>query len=532
MPVLRHRLLPLLVLLVILTLGAGLTLSVARLEGEAVQARFERMADQIAARLRDRLGDHVALLRGAAGYVEAEDAQMTAPQFARYVRALGLSDHYRGVQGIGFARLLPQADAAQAVAEISRHYGIGVEVHPPVVAPWSTPIVLLEPQDARNRAALGYDMYAEPVRRAAIARAVATLQPAASGPVELVQEITAEKQAGFLIYYPALLPDGAGGQRVAGLAYAPFRIGDLHRAALAGLEDLPVALRSFDAEQPSLTIYASAETGAETGAEARLVTRKVEVAGRNWRIEVAALPGLVKAGDYLLTGLVGILSLLLALASAAGVRGTQAQIAAVNETLRLSEKVAHDRRLLLQEMKHRIKNHIARIQAIARYTRREVDDLDAFEKAFGGRLMSMAAAQDLLTADGGSADLKALIAREMGQVMLADQVEAALSGPEVRLNAEQARAMSLVIHELTTNALKYGRGAGRRIAVDWTVDGGTLALRWRETGGTAPEAVVATGKGFGTQLIEALIEGDLNGHLHREIGPQGVRVEIGFPLAD
>ncbi len=529
---LRHRLFPVAVLILILVLGAGLTFSVARLEEKAIAGRLDRTADLVAFQINARISQHMALLRATNSYFESPSGKISAADFGHYVETLGLSDRYRGIQGIGFARLIGPDQTGLIHDELLLNYGIEADVRPPMTGTQATPIVLLAPQDVRNQAALGYDMFSEPARRAAIEGAMATGEMQATAPVLLVQEITPDKQPGFLVYQPARLKaeadgSGAGSGEIAGFVYAPFRSVDFHQAALEGYPDLPVRVQTVDEAARDVVLF---DSHPEVGVTAPRVTRReVPFAGRVWEVTVSAMPGFAEPGDKLLAKVVGLLSALLALASAAAVYGYQTQLTAAAEAARLSDRLARNRTLMLQEMKHRIKNHIARIQAIARHTKRHADDLEDFDRQFSGRLMSMASAQDLLTAEGGgSADLRDLIRREMAQVMASDHADAALNGPELRLNEAQVRAMSLVIHELTTNAMKYGSAAtgGPDIAVTWAEAAGELVLDWRETGA---RLAGAGGKGFGTELIEALIEGDLAGHVERQFDDVGMRVTIRFP---
>ncbi|MEZ5878632.1 MAG: CHASE domain-containing protein [Tepidamorphaceae bacterium] len=111
--------------------------------------------------------------------------------------------------------------------------------------------MLLEPTDTRNVAALAFDMFSEETRRIAMKQALQSDEPVASAPVELVQEITSDKQAGFLVY----LRYGSateveqvmkGNIAMSGFVYAPFRAGDLHTAALSRKPLLPIVLETYD----------------------------------------------------------------------------------------------------------------------------------------------------------------------------------------------------------------------------------------------------------------------------------------------
>src|SRR3546814_8208432 len=144
------------------------------------------------------------------------------------------------------ALAMRRATPAAAEDRLRENYGQAIRVWPATDQPLGFPIVLIEPDDPLNHVALGYDMYSEPVRRAAMRRAWQTGRPAASGIVELVQERKARsKQAGFLIYVPvyaeptrpAVFATARGARPIEAFVYAPFRIDNLMTAVLGSQLD-------------------------------------------------------------------------------------------------------------------------------------------------------------------------------------------------------------------------------------------------------------------------------------------------------
>ncbi|WP_299359686.1 CHASE domain-containing protein [uncultured Paracoccus sp.] len=528
MNILRQRYLPALVFVVVAFAGLIFTFTAHDLRERATASRFARMADLVAYQIVDLLSSHTALLRATVSYFEASDGRISTDDFGEFVKGLNLTTEYAGVHGMGFAQLTRAEDVPALNDELRRVYGPGVVVFPPIAAELGTPIVLLEPQDARNREALGYDMFSEAHRRAAMERALATNRMSASAPVQLVQEITSDKQQGFLIYAPVRV-----GGSVVGFIYAPYRATDLHRAALRGLEDLPVRVRTVDTSAPDLPLY---EMPVADGKQpSRATTRDITIADRTWRVEVAATPAFDQPTNDLPTVIIGVLAALLALASSSLARLYQRHVDALQQSAELANEVAEQRELLAHEMRHRIKNHIARFQAIVRFTRRNVSDMDEFFTVLNARLMAMGKAQDLITQNAGQfADLKQLVTAELGQISEGADGAASVLGPGVQLNARQSQAMALVIHELTTNAMKYGSSAqgGLSIGVTWSLhdqDGQQrVRLAWRERGDTPTEA--RTGQGFGTELIDTLVEGDLDGTVDRRFTSEGLAVDLDFAL--
>ncbi|MFC0340312.1 CHASE domain-containing protein [Paracoccus niistensis] len=533
----RQTVLMLGAVLVTLALGLGLTVATVRLENQAVAMRFARLADLVSGRLQQRMNQHVALLRATRSQFDAELEPVAVPEFARYVAGLDLQGDYQGIQGIGFAALLPAAEAEQARDRIAAAHGHQIAARPPGDQTFVGPIVMLEPLDERNRHALGYDMFSESARREAMTAALETGEPRATGPVELVQEITDEKQTGFLIYIPTHASlFGRSEQRDGGFVYAPFRAGDLHAAVLATLPGLPMSLRTVDALAPDQPLFDNNPPKIPPHLAAQAITREIPIAGRRWQMTMTPPPGFSGWRDRSASLMVGVLSLLLVIAVGGATWSFMRALAEAERAAALSTREAEQRALLLREMQHRIKNHLARIQAIARQTMRSATDLAEFGRIFGARLSAMAKAQDAINRDGrDSADLRALLLAEIDGVVEADRAEAMLGGPPVRLNGREAQALGLVAYELSTNAMKYSADADAlTIRIEWQVEQrGTadwLVLRWIEPeaqpGGTEGDA-----GGFGTQLIHALIGGDLNGAFSRDFGADGMVITIAFPLS-
>lgn len=175
------------------------------------------------------------------------------------------------------------------------------------------------------------------------------------------------------------------------------------------------------------------------------------------------------------------------------------QILDVTERRRAEEM----RSVLVGELNHRVKNMLANVQAIARQTARHARDPDRFAETFGGRLQALARAHSILSAETWSgAGLRELIAEQMSLGTLSeDRVH--LSGPDLRLSPANALRMALTLHELVTNAAKYGAlsvPAGH-VTLGWQVQDTMLVFRWEEAGG--PPVTEPDRRGFGSTLILA-----------------------------
>ena len=181
-------------------------------------------------------------------------------------------------------------------------------------------------------------------------------------------------------------------------------------------------------------------------------------------------------------------------------------------------------RLLLNELKHRVKNTLATIQAITTQTLATAPDLPSAREALEQRIVSMARAHDLLIDRSWSnAGLEEVVARAL-QAFCPAQLS--ISGDDLEISPRQTLALSMALHELATNATKYGAlsRAGGRVSVRWEKDGDKLRLDWEESGG--PAVSPPAHKGFGSRLIERLLASELGGEVKLDYDPDGVRCAI------
>ena len=179
------------------------------------------------------------------------------------------------------------------------------------------------------------------------------------------------------------------------------------------------------------------------------------------------------------------------------------------------------RSLLVGELNHRIKNTLANVQAIARQGMRRSRDLAEFEKSFVGRLQALSRAHSILSdSTWASAPLDQLIDDQI-RVGTLDGDRLRRHGPAVELTPDTMLRMALTLHELATNAAKYGALSepGGVVHLDWRLDDGGLCLTWRETGG--PAVVPPEHSGFGSDLIAAVAGGE-DGAVAADWRPEGV----------
>ena len=198
------------------------------------------------------------------------------------------------------------------------------------------------------------------------------------------------------------------------------------------------------------------------------------------------------------------------------------------------QEYERERDLLMRELNHRVKNSFAVLQSILNATLRTATNPAEFAASFKGRLHSMAAAQDILTARvWTSAELESLARGQLAAYLDGPNQRLQISGPKVELPPESAVPLGLILHELGTNAAKYGALTvpGGRIDLSWTIDipttdsGRLLRLVWRERGG--PAVVAPERRGFGSTLIE---RGLPSAEIERRFEVDGVTCTIVMPL--
>lgn len=197
-------------------------------------------------------------------------------------------------------------------------------------------------------------------------------------------------------------------------------------------------------------------------------------------------------------------------------------------------RAEESKELLLHELKHRVKNTLATIQAVAMQTFREAPRTEL--NAFISRLLALSEAHDLLTQrDWEMVDVEHIVRRAVNPFAAEGGERFDISGIEIKIPSEKALQVAMVLHELATNAVKYGSLSNPTgmVEVYWTcLDEGTiplLELQWIERGG--PEASPPTRKGFGSRMIERALRGENSG-AEFDFSPAGLRFRLRLALRD
>jgi two-component sensor histidine kinase len=183
---------------------------------------------------------------------------------------------------------------------------------------------------------------------------------------------------------------------------------------------------------------------------------------------------------------------------------------------------------MVEELNHRVKNTLAVVQAIADQTARRSSSLAIFNAAFGGRLHALSIAHSMLTETRWSGVELTLLLRE-SLAPYRDRLQ--LQGPPIMLPSQTIVPMSLIVHELMTNAAKYGAlSTSGHVEIGWETDDGSqmILLTWVERGG--PPLKDRKKAGFGSTLIERVAKHDLEGECTLDFQSDGLRCSLRFPI--
>jgi two-component sensor histidine kinase len=199
----------------------------------------------------------------------------------------------------------------------------------------------------------------------------------------------------------------------------------------------------------------------------------------------------------------------------------------------ISARKAHEEQvhLLMREVNHRAKNMLSVVQAMARQTAARAPE--DFIERFTNRIQALAANQNLLVRnEWQGVDVEDLVRAQLAH--FADLVgpRIAVRGPKLRLNATAAQAIGLALHELATNAGKYGSlsvDVGR-VDVWWRLDGNMFAMTWTECNG--PHVSPPKRQGFGTTVVGPMVKQTVNGEVHLDYVPSGVVWNLTCPATN
>ena len=274
--------------------------------GEAEdRARFQVAVQHVQAKIESRLQTYTALLRSGAGLFSATES-VEEKEFRSFVEMLGLEEHFPGVQGMGFTLRLKPEERAAIVAARRREGVTSFRLWPESERAEYHAIIFNEPQDHRNQAGLGYDMFTDPARREPMERARDTGVPAASRRVTLFQNDSPDaNKPGFLIYSPVYRRDRQANTvderraELIGFVFSAFRADDFFSGIVSGSAE-PVDFEVYDggAPTPANLLHRSHDRSAPAGYQPRFAAQtNMNVSGRPWSISYSSRPSFDIAGS-------------------------------------------------------------------------------------------------------------------------------------------------------------------------------------------------------------------------------------------
>ena len=525
----HQRIAPLVIFLMILAITIVSVVSIERGEAERENAQMTRLALSAASALERRATVNASYLRAGAALF-AMQPEVDEAQFRRFVSELRLDTDYRGAEGIGWAAVVPSEDAQAFVGRLSDAIGQRVTLRPSLSElprDVIVPVTYLQPETEPNRNAVGFDMYSNPTRRAAMQEAERSVRPTASGKVVLVQN-SDSGAAGFLIYMPVFEEDGAE-RRLRGFIYSPYNAEEFLGAA-ADIVDVPgVRLSLYDGEPGPETLLGTIEGTGDGEGKSKSVRQELRLANRPMVLEVASLQPASLSTISMITLMFGLaVASLLMLVS----RLLTKQLIEDQRALAWFAEQNSIRNSLTRELNHRVKNTLANVLSIATLTRRRAKTLDEFADGLDGRIRALSATHDLLTqSDWGTTPIAAVAAAELAPYTREEDGVLVMEGPPVELAPNDALSLGLALHELATNASKYGALSvpGGQVTIRWALAEENLArIEWIERGG--PKVAAKRPRGFGTDLIEKIVAHELRNPVDLVFAPDGVRCTLMVPV--
>ena len=511
---------------IFLAITAITSLSVFAIErGEAQRddSLMREAAQSVSSALDRRGATSSSYLRaGAALFATVDDVDLDL--FRRFVSELRLDSEYRGADGIGWAAAVQPSGIPDFEAKMAEEIPIGIKVSPANSEEMHFPVTYLEPDTARNRRALGFDMYSEPTRREAMDEAVQMVRPTASGKIVLLQE-GADDAPGFLIYMP-VFDTSSPGRDLKGFIYSPFNAQQFLESALEIGSLGGRGVRLYDGEADPENLLASHDPDFSTG---RILRREVRIANRPLLLEIESNRANMLSTMSMITLIFGLAlaSLLMLLA-----RLLAQQAKEDERAMKMLEEQNSIRNSLARELNHRVKNTLANVLSIMSLTRRRTDDLDTFADGLEERVRALSATHSLLTqSEWGTTPVRAIIEEELAPYVADPERQVELTGPEVNLAPNDALSLGMAIHELSTNAAKYGALSTQegRVSVNWNLLSENLVqVEWRESHG--PEVSALREPGFGTELIEKIVAHELKHPVDLKFESDGVVCVLRVPV--
>ena len=490
------------------------------------RVELDRNLTEMSSALQRRLTENIALLRAGAALFATQE-RVSPRQFTEFATDLQGNGDLYGSLGIGWAPLVAARDLSAFETALYEEGEVQLYTYPrpdPGIG-YATPIVYLQPDSAENARAIGYNMFSEQVRRTAMEKAMRQGRPVASGRVQLIQDREEGKSAGFLIYMP-VSKDVGGRRQVTGFVYSPFRADRFLSSAGELYRNDGIEVAIYDDHVAADTLLAEQQAEGMAGLT---LERRIDVGDHSWVVAVSDKQGNTLSTLSRITLFFGALASLMVMAIGRLITKRAAEDRRVLEWLTSQASI---RNSLTRELNHRVKNTLANVLSIAALTRRRADSIDEFTESLTARIRALSATHDLLSqSDWGNAAIGDIVRSELAPYMEGQENHVEMAGPSIKLAPNDAMSLGLAIHELATNAAKYGALSTPegRIHVTWLLlSPDSAEVHWREEGG--PVVSVPQKRGFGRDLIEKIVAHELRSQVDLRFNPGGVECRMKVPV--
>ena len=517
---------PVLLFLIASITTAVSIIAIERADRETRQVELDRNLTEIASAVQRRVTENMALLRAGAALFATQE-EVTPAQFREFAEDLQGRGSLYGSLGMGWAPLV-EVDELPFLEVAMQERGLDyfmVHPRPEPGRDYATPIVYLQPATPENRSVIAYDMSSDSVRRAAMERARALGRPVVSGKVQLLQDKSNPNAAGFLIVMPVVIGKGAN-RHVKGYVYSPFRAGAFLSSASELYRNDLIDVAVYDGTVAPENLLA--QRGGD-GMLGRTTERRIDIGEHTWVIQVSERKAAALSPLSRITLFFGALASLMVMAIGRFITKRAAEDRRVLEWLTSQASI---RDSLTRELNHRVKNTLANVLSIAALTRRRSSDIDDFTESLTARIRALSATHDLLSrSDWSNAALEDIVRSELAPYMEGNESHVEMAGPDIKLAPNDAMSLGLAIHELATNAAKYGALStpNGRIHIDWKLISPHLVeLFWREEGGPPVEAPAK--RGFGRDLIEKIVAHELKSEVDLQFNRGGVECTLKVPV--
>lgn len=264
--------------------------TVSNLEMQKNQSEFDAITDKIQHSIEEKLRQYSALISGAKGFFVA--SQLVEPaEWTSFVNAQNIKERFPGTQGLGFIRHIENEEDITSLLQFMSGYGIvDYQIKPEGKRDEYYPIMYLEPQDLRNKRAIGYDIYSEPTRRQAAEIAEVTGENTITGKIILIQETEEDIQFGFLMMQPIyekekpIQTEIERKNHIFGFVYAPFRMNDLMNATLDPSLVKYINLKIYDGKEESQNLLFAKDSISQNQDSARSKTTVLTFGGKTWTL--------------------------------------------------------------------------------------------------------------------------------------------------------------------------------------------------------------------------------------------------------